>query len=301
MKPLRILVADTWGTEVHPSTARQFPNIQWTVHTRTNSPHPHGHQVAECCAKMLPPDHRAEICFYPYLTLQSRNPMGWAEVIRDARMEGNPFDLAICSFGFHHGNNRRTIEQQEALWADGKLLNQYRELLGDTPVVFASGNHDSTTPWAPDLSNDVCYPQKPLSTLDNVFVVGACNIRGVPMDWSADGLEVTCAYLGHQVRVLDPITGRYTRVDGTSFAAPLCAGDMGCLITEGHQITREYFESYVLAHGLIPVGWERGRRHPKDGLGTMLSAMEKRLGISLHTLSAPARDPQEYFDFTPYL
>lgn len=299
MKPLRILVADTWGTDVHPALQRQFPNIQWTVHTRAASTHPHGHQVAECCAKMLPPEAEVEICFYPYLTLQNRAPVGWADVIHQERERGNPFDVCVGSFGFHHGDDASTIEQQEREWEDGSLLGVYKRKLGNTPVVFASGNHDSTDVFRPDLGNDVCYPQKPLSTLDNVFVIGACNIRGNPMAWSADGLEVTASYLGHQVRVLDPMTGRYVRVDGTSFAAPFGAGDIASLIHEGHEITREYYEAYVLANGLIPRGWERGRRHPKDGLGVMLPSMRKRLGYPLNTLSASAREDKEYFDFTP--
>ena len=297
-RPLRILVADTWGTAVHPSLARQFPNVTWSIHTRTNSAHPHGHQVAECLAKMLPPDREVEICFYPYLSLQDRRPHGWAEVVAEARDQGRPFSLVNCSFGAHHEDSAHIKRALTREWMDGSLLKYYMSLLQDTPVVFASGNHDSTSSRTQDLDNDVCYPQRPLSVLDNVFVVGACDRRGVPTDWSADGLEVTCSYLGHQVKVLDPVTGRYTRVDGTSFASPFCAGDMAACLLEGHKITREYFEAYVQAHGLIPRGWERGRRHPKDGLGVMLPSMRRRLGYPVETL-VKQDQPAEFFDLYP--
>lgn len=298
---LRILVADTWGTDVHPTLKRQYPHIRWTIHTQANSTHPHGHQVAECCAKMLPPDEEVEICFYPYLSLQHKHPHGWAQVVRDARHTGNPFDLVICSFGAHHGDRDYNRNAMAREWEDGSRLDMYRNLLGSTPVVFASGNDDQTSMFQTHLANDVCYPQRPLSYLDNVFVVGACDRNGTPTEWSADGLEVTCAYLGHRVRVLDPATGRYLRVDGTSFAAPFCAGDIACLILEGHEITREYFEAYVIAHGLTPPTWTRGRRHPKDGLGVMLPSMRKRLGYSLDILSVPREVAGEYFDLHPQM
>ena len=296
--PIRILVADNWGQPIHPAVAAMYPHITWTVHTEVPSDHPHGHMVAECIARALPRDREYEIVLYPHLLLQGQDPEGWVRVIQEARAEGRPFGYANCSFGAWDGDDWIAATIMYDLWTNPARLKRYRDMIGDTYVVFAAGNEDRKTWWGgPDLDNDVNYPQRILARFPNVWVVGACDSGGVMEEWSSDGLEVCVAYWGGRVPVLNPLTGLVEFADGTSFASPHCCGD---LVAEfgPKTITNVDVLAYTLEHATVPAGWVKGERHPKFGLGVMNQALRRRFdGRGLYREMLPASAKPAWMEF----
>jgi len=274
--PLRILIADNWGQDASSFLKRAFPRVAFSVHTKAKSDHPHGHMVAECVCHMLPSDTYAEIVFHPYITLQSQTAANWMNVIADARKAGNPFHLANCSFGSHHRDIDTLRKLLGMKWNSPTKLAEANEKIGDTIVVFASGNEDSSSRFYTDLDNDVNYPQRALSQLANVYVIGACNQIGIPSTFSSDGPEVFAMYLGEDVLVYDPIVKKVVGVDGTSFAAPHACGDIASLLLSQPSISKEWLKAYVLEHAWLAEGWIRGNQHRKAGYGCMLSTMYRR-------------------------
>ena len=299
--PYRVLIADNWGADVSPVLKKKHPNIKFSSEVPTQPGHPHGHMVAECFCAMIPDTVYVDLVFYPYIELQRDSADGWMNVLKNAREAGNPFDICNCSFGAHHGNNDVWKSFLKQTWADGQKLLDAREKIGNTRVVFASGNHDQSQRGRPHMGNDVNYPQRPLSALSNVFVIGACDVHSIPSLFSSDGEEVFAMYWGEKVPVLDPATSRVVRVDGTSFASPFAAGDLLMLShTSGRLASKDDYLEYVLRTGTVAQGWVRGDRHRKAGYGAMLNAQALRMGAHFPdrvTLSAVEEEPVAYLDF----
>jgi hypothetical protein len=301
--PLRILVADNWGADAHPVLKSKFPNCSFFVYTTVPSDHPHGHMVSECILDMLPPDLHVHLTYYPYLLLQGEDSDGWVHAIRDAREAGTPYHLANCSFGIDDFDDPRLAAQLKAEWKNGEKLEHYKTCIGDTIVVFAAGNSDRSRRGAPEMDNDVAYPQVPLSALPNVFVIGACNNRGIPSLFSSDGEEVFSMYWGEGVPVLDPLKGVNTYVDGTSFAAPFACGDMAGILVSRGSFTKTKYLKYILEKGWTAEDWHRGDHHRKAGYGCMLGVQRKRMRRPKVTrIVAPATVATvkaTYLDFKP--
>jgi hypothetical protein len=275
-KNYRILVADNWGADASVWLKNRYPNVQFTVHTEAESLHPHGHMVAECICRMLPPDCRVEIVFYPHLLLQQERPGGWMSVISEARAEGRPFSVVNCSFGMHHGNSRLLRDALAGSWHDGTRLQRASRLIGDVPVFFAAGNQDTSKTGKPDRDNDVNYPQRPLSALPNVYVIGACDADGRPSSFSSDGMEVFAMYWGERVPVWHPLNKAMSSVSGTSFASPHAAGDLiRHAILKSFKPDPIWYLNHVLKIGTVSTGWPKGERHPKAGYGAMLGAIRE--------------------------
>lgn len=274
--PLRILVADNWGDEASYTIKNKFPNVTFSVHTKVSSTHPHGHMVAEAVCHMLPPTVHAEVVFYPFIQLQqTKGSDCWVEPIEEAREAGKPFHVCNCSFGAHHGNSAAVEARLKAEWMDGTKLIDMSRRIGETTVVFAAGNQDRSRRGRPHMANDVNYPQRPLSALNNVFVIGSCDINAIPSLFSSDGEEVFSMYWGEGVPLFDPFAGRVVKVNGTSFAAPLAAGDIGRLKCFGYLFKRDMYLRYVLMDGEVAEGWVRGDRHRKAGYGCMMSVIRR--------------------------
>lgn len=297
--PIRILVADNWGEDASNILTSAFPKIKFSVYKYVRSSNPHGHMVAECICHMLPEDCYAEIVFLPYIPLQNQEEYHWMNVIEKERNAGRPFHVANCSFGSHHKN----VDQYKTLlgskWDEPHELEYANKKIGDTIVVFAAGNQDSSTRMKDDLDNDVNYPQKPLSKLDNVYVIGACDKFGIPSTFSSDGKEVVSMYLGEDVIVFDPFKYSLTKVNGTSFAAPFCSGNMAENMIKGIDITPEWYLDYVLSQGWIAEGWVRGDHHRKAGYGCMLPVMYNKYFFQVHYVAGFTEQSLElaYHDF----
>ncbi len=271
--PLRILVADNWGTDAHGTLKRKFPNVSFSTYVETSSVHPHGHMVAECICHMLPRDKYVDIVFLPYLDLQNVPEYNWKNVIESERKAGRPFHIANCSFGAHHGNDDVWKSVLGAKWNTPEKLAEAKEKIGDTIVLFASGNQDSSTPNKDHMENDVNYPQKALSQLENLFVIGACDYKSTPSLFSSDGEQVFAMYLGEGVALFDPTVNRIVKVNGTSFASPFAAGNVAEYMLQGEKITHGWYLNLVLTKGWIASGWNRGDQHRKAGYGSMISEM----------------------------
>lgn len=299
--PYRVLIADNWGAGAVQILRDRHPNITFVDEVPLKPANPHGHMVSECFCSMIPSSVFVEVVFYPYLELQRDSADGWLDVIQNAREEGRPYDICNCSFGAHHGNNPVWQSFFRQTWADGTKLLEAKEKIGATIVVFASGNHDQSRRGRPHMGNDVNYPQRPLSALSNVFVIGACDFRSVASLFSSDGDEVFAMYWGEKVPALDPGAGRTARVDGTSFASPFAAGDLLMLMHELQRpVTRDDYLTYVLTYGTTAAGWVRGDRHRKAGYGVMLARQAWRMGHRFPdkaTLEALDQKPVAYLDF----
>ena len=295
--PIRILVADNWGKGADPTLKAEFPNIKFETYVETTSTHPHGHMVAECICRMLPEDTYATIVFLPYLTLQDRPEYNWLNVIKSERDSGRPFHVANCSFGAHHEDKDWLRESMGRAWDEPHELKAAADKIGNTIVLFAAGNQDSSKRNKPDMDNDINYPQKPLSVLENLFIIGACDKSGIPSTFSSDGEEVWAMYLGEGVRVFDPTKQKFVSVNGTSFASPHAAGDIATSMLTGHIVTKEWYLYYVLHHSWLAKDWARGERHRKAGFGCMLPVMYRVPFFSkMYTLSTPRHKPA-YMDF----
>lgn len=301
--PLRILVADNWGADAHGTLKRKFPNVSFSTYVETSSTHPHGHMVAECICHMLPSDKFVEIVFLPYLELQNAPEYNWKNVIESERKAGRPFHIANCSFGAHHGNDDIWKFLLGAKWNTPEKLAEAKEKIGDTIVLFASGNQDSSTDKKDHMENDVNYPQKALSQLENVFVIGACDYRSIPSLFSSDGEQVFAMYLGENVVLFDPTINRIVSVNGTSFASPFAAGNVAEYILKGEKITHEWYLNLVLTKGWTARGWIRGKQHRKAGYGSMISEMYNKKYFKTYyrprngKLSALSRIETCYHDF----
>jgi hypothetical protein len=271
--PIRILVADNWGAEANSFLINSFPNIKFSVYKKARSTHPHGHMVAECICHMIPYDAYAEIVFLPYLSKQNNPSYNWMNVIESERNAGRPFHIANCSFGQWHQNNDIWRTLLDSQWDTPEQLEIANKKIGDTIVLFAAGNQDTSTRKFADADNDINYPQKALDKLKNVFVIGACDKNGVPSLFSSDGKEVWAMYLGEGVLLYDPIKRRKTKVNGTSFASPFAAGDVACNMIKGENITEKWYLDYVLSNAWLAEGWVRGQQHRKAGYGCMLPVM----------------------------
>lgn len=299
--PLRILVADNWGQMPHPYMHRKFPNCTFKVHTVAVSTHPHGHMVAECVLDMLPKSAHVELTFYPHLTLQTRSPNGWLDVIKEAADAGKPFHACNCSFGSSHGDDDLTRAFLDARYNfRSKEYAKAKDALNGIPtiVTFASGNSDDL-----DEDNDVNYPQRHFSQLDRVFVIGACAADTVPSAFSSDGEEVFAMYWGETVPVYDPVTGRNTYVDGTSFASPFACGDLCRMLLADEEVTKTSYLNRILRLGWVKKGWERGRQDRKAGYGCMIPVQKEVLPFDKASrLADPAKllgVEVTYLDFEP--
>lgn len=274
--PVRVLVADNWGQDAHPHLKSRFPNVTFKTYVETPSPHPHGHMVAECICQMIDPSIHAEITFLNYLDLQDKPEYQWNHVLETAE---EPFHIMNGSFGRHHRNDDILQMFFDSEWAKPEKLQGYKEQIGNTVLVFAAGNEDSSRGSYADADNDVNYPQKYLSELEKVFVIGACDKYGNPSDFSSDGEEVFAMYFGEGVPVFDPTSSRNMYVNGTSFAAPFATGNLINEMVNGAMINEEWFRDYILKYGWFHPQWIAdglyGQRHRKAGYGCMLSVMQQ--------------------------
>lgn len=301
--PYHVLIADNWGAQAHPVMAAKYPNVRFSVYQPAPATHPHGHMVADCFCSMIDPDVYVDLDFYPYLELQRESQDGWLNVIAAEAKAGRPYDVCNCSFGAHHNNDPFWQQYFKSLWQDGTRLARARDLIGDTRVVFAAGNQDRSRRGRPHMDNDVNYPQRPLSALSNVFVIGACAINNVPSLFSSDGYEVFAMYWGEGVGIFDPLRERVVRVNGTSFASPFAAGDLLMLYTElGRKPEKDDYLMHVLRRGRVADGWARGDRHRKAGFGSMLHMQKIRMANLFPApseITALESMPAAYFDFDP--
>lgn len=299
--PYRVLIADNWGAPAHPVMVSKYPNIRFSVYHSVPAVHPHGHMVADCFCSMIDPDVHVDVDFYPYLALQRASQDGWLNVIAAEAKAGRPYDVCNCSFGAHHNNDPGWQQHFKSLWQDGTRLRRARDLIGNTRVVFAAGNQDQSRRGRPHMGNDVNYPQRPLSALSNVFVIGACAINSVPSLFSSDGDEVFAMYWGEGVGIFDPLRGRVVRVNGTSFASPFAAGDLLMLEHElGRPATEDDYLFHVLNRGTVADGWVRGDRHRKAGFAAMVEAQKLRMAQlfpSADTVTSLTKQPLAYFEF----
>lgn len=278
--PLRILVADNWGALPHPYMYRKYENCVFKVPTHAVSMHPHGHMVMECIMDMLPRTAHVELTLYPHLTLQRERPDGWLDMLKAANDAGTPFHLCNCSFGSSHGDDDLMRAFLDAHYGiRSKLYKRAEDILKNVPtiVTFASGNSNSATRRKPDPDNDVNYPQKWFAAFDRVFVIGACGPNAVPSLFSSDGEQVFAMYWGEAVPVYDPVVGRNTYVDGTSFASPFACGDIGRLLLQGIDVTRAAYFQHVYKEGWVKKGWERGKHSLEAGYGCMLPVQKTAL------------------------
>lgn len=299
--PWRILVSDNWGAGASVKLKGMFPNITFSVHTEAKSSHPHGHMVAECICHMLPKDAHAEIVFYPHILIQRFTPEdAWLDVIAKAREDGKPFDVCNCSFGITHDRGGTHEKELKASWLDGTRLKSAMQKIGDTLVFFAAGNSDHSRRGTPDMYNDVNYPQKPLSALANVYVIGACNYESVPSLFSSDGTEIFSMYWGEDVYLYDPVKSDFSRVDGTSFASPLATGDVVRLMHLGRSVSKDAMLNYVLDEGTVAKDWVKGARHRKAGYGCMMKVIKKQARMLVNRAEGmdSLNMPLAYHDFT---
>ena len=268
---MKILICDTWGEDVASRIKRMFPFAEFAVVGGKNyMRHPHGHMVAERFLSGYAQGHaevfgalnpgKVEIDFFPFLEVQEEDPLSWAKMLA-----AKEYDACICSWGENVPDllNRAF---RKADFLQSEEYQELQELIGETPVFFASGNSDDSRRGKPDIGNDLNFLQYCLATeLENVLIIGSCDSEGRPSTFSSDGW-VDVAYRGEQIYVWNPLTNRQQTVQGTSFANPEAAGDV---LGRGMRLPGE-FQAYWRARATTHPGWPNDIMHPKVGHGVML-------------------------------
>ncbi len=277
MEPLKIMINDTWGTDVHPRLRDRHPNITYTPNPLQGfkgSGNPHGHMCAECISWMIPPDQEVELIMTPWLGHPAGiKAEGFITIPKDhgVQIVNNSWGIPVT----HDSLIDRMLASQ---YQDPKFLEYARIHTAGMKFFWASGNFDRSTDTRANLSNDVSYPQKALAKLPGQWLVAACDVGGTPSNFSSDGSQVSTTYFGEGVRVMDPDTGNDTFVNGTSFASPFACGDYAAeSLSRGHLLDDDAYHYYITNKSTIARGWDRGSHHPKVGYGPMLQQMRDRL------------------------
>lgn len=120
--------------------------------------------------------------------------------------------------------------------------------------VAAAGNNDKN-----DKDFDVCSPQRYFGFTS--AIIGARDRKGVPMEWSADGLVILGVMWGH--KVISPcLDGSWVVWSGTSATCPKVAG-----IAWANGWTQAEIEEHFRETDLYPADFQDQRPHPKWGWG----------------------------------
>jgi len=136
---------------------------------------------------------------------------------------------------------------------------------------FASGN------WGDgDVDSDLAWPQALWADrYSNAFLIAACDDKGRPATFTSqagerlDEGQISISYPGVMIPVRNPVNGKTEYVSGTSFATPLCAGDVtGRGMTDVDE-TKAYWESALSIHESWYEEWLAGEHHPAFGRGNI--------------------------------
>lgn len=258
----KLLVIDTQGGYTGDAYQRLLPGVDIDAielsDTAGTEPHPHGAWVGwlaaiPCAAKKIP----LQLTFLRIFDKNSRMVPKATALIMDAIEMVRP-DAITASWGQWDGDTsigRLSAETMWGHWARTELV----PLLQTTGSVWfaAAGNDDANDP-----DPDIAYPQA--SIPEHIFIVGACDSRGVPTPWSGDGDGVSCVMWADNVASPDG-QGNWTRWKGTSAAAPKLAGAY-----LAHECdTFDEFKGIIstLPEHYRPAGYDGKLPHPKWGYG----------------------------------
>lgn len=123
-----------------------------------------------------------------------------------------------------------------------KLTSKIQEALYDGVIVVCAASNNGKK-----IRQPITYPAR----LGDVLCIGACTANGKPADFSPVGRELD--FLAHGETIWAPTVGgdrAYDSVNGTSFAAPLVAGIVCCVIEDLRRL------SEAIAGNGAPI-WER--------------------------------------------
>jgi len=153
----------------------------------------------------------------------------------------------------------------------------------------AAGNDDHN-----DADDDVAFPQAQLGRCN---IIGACDRRGVPCEWSGDGRGVLCVMWGDRVWSPDA-AGIWSLWSGTSAATPKACGGAAAL-----ELTTDAWRQWVKINATRPKNWRGGEPHPKWGYGCGEEAWQQFMAIAPKTMLPPKSEPAQIsvHDYRPAL
>jgi len=232
----RIAIVDSIGPQALHSKYREL--LSFCEFSGTEPPnlrgepiHPHGGMVA-WCALSQESTRKKLVRFIRQFDRNGSADGSNDAWVRDALREFRPH-RSLNSWGAYGGGGLDEYYNQR--WID-----LWMEANGDADQFFAAGNEGR-------LAEN--YPQRGLVGKPTGHIVAACDARGVPAAFSSTGAKgeryPDCTYLGVSCLVVDPITGKVTAVDGTSFAAPNCGGDASARGLSGEKF-KAYQRAFVL-------------------------------------------------------
>lgn len=250
------LIVDSWAGELHSAYKEKFPHINFHSSQYPaligQKCHPHGAMVASVFASNFNQTldvHFAGIMDVDGYVVAPDN--WWMDRARDINAS-----IIVCSWGASDGDDQFTED-----WLRANVdVPLYEELIADLgcDIFFAAGNSDDN-----DADVDVAFPQRALAGNPNVHIIGACDRKCIPAPFSSDG-EIDCMYCGVSRNAVDPFTGEWVNVDGTSFSAPDAAGDAFARGRFGGD-----FKFYVVEEARRPMKPGFEVPHPKGGMGSM--------------------------------
>jgi len=265
------VILDSWSGELHAKYKDTFSHCTFSSieppALQGTEVHPHGGHVASCYASNF--SHNKDVVFVRIFNEEGRFAAGveddwWFDVVRDVAPS-----CLICSWGAPDSDDSLTELFLEGQY-DEPWVDTFNEMIDthDIEVFFAAGNSDMN-----DLDVDTEYPQRYLHG-DRVHITGACDYRGVPAYFSSDGV-VDSMYIGVHRAVLDPITGEWMPINGTSFANPDAAGD-----AEANNVRLREYVDYIKEHATVAPGFEDQLPHPKAGYGAMVRRTQANLAAT---------------------
>lgn len=271
---MKILIPDTLGSRISQKYRDLLPNltIRGIDHPDIIGDNPHGAWcgwLAGAPLQALGGHH--ELVFLQMLS-SAGTVENWADLICETIAAEKP-DVVSCSWGAWDMDDRL----REIFYTVGydrylKNLLKLKEELGFV-LVGAAGNDDDN-----DEDVDTVFPQRMIP--QHMWIVGATDVYGVPLPWSADGFVHT-VMIGS--KCMSPGNdGKWDLWQGTSAACPKFAGVVAAMGWNDAQITaalREYAEH--------PAELAANRPHTKWGWGSLEHAWQNLVAVLPQKLRPP--------------
>jgi len=252
-----LIIADTQGSAIRDAYRELVPGVDFRGVQPKGQPaecHPHGSQCGWLAAKALAAAADPwRVLFVRIMDGEGRLLKGWDKYLLDMIALHEP---AIVSRSWGAWDGDTTLGRMIAQAATQDFAMQYNALRREIGFLdfAAAGNDDSN-----DRDDDIAYPQ-PL--VEGCHIIGSHRRCGVADEWSGDGVGMECCMWASGIQAPDQ-SARFSKVYGTSFAAPKAAGVCGA-----YGLDDAGWTDLCRSFADVPEGdWERP--HPKWGWGSM--------------------------------